>query len=501
MTESEDDTMKYISTRDTSANPREISSAEAIIEGIAPDGGLYIPKSIPRISAGDFDALMHMNYPERAAYVLAKFLDDYDIDELYEDCEKAYSTENFSPSPIAVKKLSSNMYSLELWHGRTCAFKDLALTLMPRLLSRALKTTGEKKTMHILVATSGDTGKAALEGYRDIDGVKITCFYPADGVSEIQKLQMQTSSGKNVYTAGVRGSFDDVQSGVKTILSSERLHAAAEAKGYILGSANSINWGRLVPQVVYYISAYCDLCSAGEIETGDRVNIAVPTGNFGNILAAYIAMKMGLPVDRFICASNSNNVLTDFINTGVYDRRRALQKTITPSMDIILASNIERLICLFGGAELTVDLMEQLSRKGYYKAPEGLMDEIRKYFSAYSANEDDTMAEIYLEWEKDGYLLDPHTAVALGSVVKFRLDTGNVKKTIIASTASPYKFAPSVCDALGILSGKDIFETMDILSEKTGTEIPTPLTEVRTKEIRFRDIIDKGDMMELAFRK
>lgn len=492
--------MKYISTRDTDLYPRSVTSAEAIKEGLAPDGGLYIPLVFPRISAGDFDALIHMNYPERAALVLSRFLDDYDLDELYEDCAEAYSEARFPGGPAPMHKLSDDVYSLELWHGPTCAFKDMALQLMPRLLSRALKMTGEDKTIHILVATSGDTGKAALEGYSDVDGVKITVFYPVDGVSEMQKRQMQTTLGDNVYVAAVEGNFDDAQTGVKRIFSDERLKEKAAEQGFIFGSANSINWGRLVPQIVYYISSYCDLCASGEIELGDKVNIAVPTGNFGNIFAAYLAMRMGLPVNRFICASNSNNVLTDFINTGVYDRTREFYKTISPSMDILVSSNLERLIYTLGGAEMTKDLMEQLSRKGKYTAPDSLMFEIRKYFSAYSLDEDETKEEIRETWKGDGYLIDPHTAVGLGCVRKFRLDTGDVKKTILASTASPYKFAPAVCDAIGCPTDDSIFKTLSALSAKTGTEIPTPLSSAEKLDVRFTEVIRKDEMADLVFR-
>lgn len=499
MTESEDDSMKYISTRNTSAKPRELTSAQAILEGIPTDGGLFVPTNIPRISAGDFDALTHMNYPERAAYVLAKFLDDFDLDELYEDCEKAYSTSRFSPSPANIKSLSGGIYALELWHGNTASFEDIAESLLPYLIKRARKIVGEDKTVHLLTATTGDTGKAAIDAFCDINGTKVTVFYPENGVSELQKLQMQTSLGKNVYVSAVRGSFDDVQSGVITLLSSERVRAAAEAKGYILSCAGSLNWGVIAAQTVCYISAYCDLCNSREIVMGDRVNLAVPCGSFGGLISAYIALKMGLPIDRIICAANSNDTAAKFINNGIYDRRRKAEQTISSSIDIVVPSNIERLIYILGGSALTSDFAEQLSRKGYYTAPADLTDEIKKYFSAYSVSEDDTMAEIYLEYEKDGYLLDPHTAVALGSTVKLRLDTGNVKKTVIASTASPYKFASSVCDALGILSGKDILETADILSEKTGTPIPSSISEARDREARFREIINRGEMYDLIF--
>ncbi|MGN1410465.1 MAG: threonine synthase [Eubacteriales bacterium] len=493
--------MKYISTRDTRTNPNAVSSAEAIKQGLAPDGGLYIPEKFPQISDGDFDALTKMNYAERATFVLSRFLDDYDIDLLYDDCEEAYSEKRFPGGPAPMHKLDGDIFSLELWHGPTSAFKDMALQIMPRLLSRALNMTKEEKIIHILVATSGDTGKAALEGYSDVSGVKITVFYPVDGVSKMQKLQMQTTRGSNVYVAAVEGNFDDAQNGVKAIFSDEKLAGKAAEKGFFFGSANSINWGRLVPQIVYYVSAYCDLINSGEIEFGDKINIAVPTGNFGNIFAAYIAMRMGLPVNRFICASNSNNVLTDFINTGVYDRTREFYKTISPSMDILISSNLERLIYTLGGAEMTADLMAQLRENGRYTAPEGLMEKIRSRFSGFFMTEEETSDEIRHTWESENYLIDPHTAVGLGCVRKYRRETGDGTKTVLASTASPYKFAPAVCEALGIEHGDgDIFALLDTLSEKTGTPVPKPLSDAAKLDIRFTEVIPKEDMAELIFR-
>lgn len=493
--------MKYFSTRDTRENPAKVTSAEAIKKGLAPDGGLYIPESFPTISDGDFDALTKMNYAERATFVLSRFLDDYDIDLLYDDCEEAYSEKRFPGGAAPLRKLDNGIFTLELWHGPTSAFKDMALQIMPRLLSRALEMTGEEKTIHILVATSGDTGKAALEGYSGVKGVKITVFYPVDGVSKMQKLQMQTTRGDNVYVAAVEGNFDDTQNGVKEIFSDRELAEKAEKAGFFFGSANSINWGRLAPQIVYYVSAYCDLINSGEIKYGDKINIAVPTGNFGNIFAAYIAKKMGLPVNRFICASNSNNVLTDFINTGVYDRNREFYKTISPSMDILISSNLERLIYTLGGAELTVDLMNQLKEKGKYTAPESLMEKIRASFSGYCMNEDETSREIADTYNNESYLIDPHTAVGLGCLKKYRRDTGDSTKTVLASTASPYKFAPAVCEALGIEHEKeDIFALLDKLSANTNTAVPTPLSSAASLDVRFTDVIKKEEMPDLIFR-
>lgn len=494
--------MKYISTRDTRNNPVSVSSAQAIKKGLAPDGGLYIPESFPTLSDADIHALLAMNYEETAAFILSRFLDDYDPAGLASDAAAAYSEEKFPGGAAPVHALRDGIFSLELWHGPTCAFKDMALQIMPRLLSRAMKMTNEDKTVHILVATSGDTGKAALEGYRDVEGVKITVFYPDEGVSRMQKLQMQTTLGSNVYVAAVRGNFDDTQNGVKEIFSSQELAKKAEEAGKVFGSANSINWGRLAPQIVYYVYSYCELVRRGEITLGESVNIAVPTGNFGNIFAAYIARTMGIPVSRLICASNSNNVLTDFINTGVYDRTREFYKTVSPSMDILISSNLERLLFVLGGSKMTSSLMAQLKESGKYTASEEVMSALRGVFSGYYMNEDETIAEIKRSWEEENYLIDPHTAVGLGCVRKYRAETGDTTKVILASTASPYKFAPAVADAVGIAHDGDegIFALLDTLSEKTGTPVPAPLASVNSLPVRFTDVIDKEEMPEAVFR-
>lgn len=493
--------MNYKSTRDTNINPVCVSSAEAIKQGLAPDGGLYIPEGFPSLSEGDFKTLTEMTYAERAAYILGMYLDDYDKDALLSSCREAYCESSFPGGPAPVHKMKDGIYSLELWHGPTCAFKDMALQIMPRLLSLALRMTGETRTAHILVATSGDTGKAALEGYKDVDGVKITVFYPVDGVSDMQKRQMQTTTGSNVYVAAVRGNFDDAQNGVKAIFSDKELANKANENGFFYGSANSINWGRLAPQIVYYISAYCDLVKSGEIEFGDIVNICVPTGNFGNIFAAYIASLMGLPVGRFIVASNSNNVLTDFINTGVYDRTREFYKTISPSMDILISSNLERLISVLGGASLTVDLMNQLKLSGKYKAPDSIMNKIRASFSAYCASEDETKNVIRNVYNKENYLIDPHTAVGYNAVLSHRASSGDNTPVILASTASPYKFAPAVCESIGLKQNEnDTFDTLLTLSAETGTPVPAPITAIKDMPLRFGDVINADEMAELTFR-
>ena len=501
--------MNYRSTRDFRSLPHTVSAAEAIKEGLAPDGGLYIPCEIPALTHSDMETLANMSYEDRAAYVLAKFLDDYDRDSLVSDCHAAYSKEKFaevsgenylSGGAAPLYNLDDSTYVLELWHGPTSAFKDMALQIMPRLLSRALKMTDEQRTAHILVATSGDTGKAALEGYSDVDGVKITVFYPVDGVSRMQKLQMTTTLGGNVYVAAVDGNFDDAQNGVKMIFGDASLAEKANENGFFFSSANSINWGRLAPQIVYYVSAYLDLVNSGKIASGEPVNVCVPTGNFGNIFAAYIAREMGIPLAKLICASNSNNVLTDFINTGVYDRTREFHKTISPSMDILISSNLERLLSVCGGAELTGKLMAELKSSGKYTAPASLMETIRKTFAGYCMDEDETRAAIRETFDAHHYLIDTHTAVGMGCVKKYRAETGDMTPVILASTASPYKFAADVCGALGLSVGEDIEEILNTLSAKTDTDIPKPLTAPLSLPVRFTETIAPAGMPDLVFR-
>ncbi|MBO5255955.1 MAG: threonine synthase [Clostridia bacterium] len=501
--------MNYRSTRDFGSLPHTVSAAEAIKEGLAPDGGLYIPCEIPALTADDLTALAAMSYEDRAAYILAKFLDDYDREGLVSDCHAAYSKEKFaevsgenylSGGAAPLYNLDDSTYVLELWHGPTSAFKDMALQIMPRLLSRALKMTGETRTAHILVATSGDTGKAALEGYADVDGVKITVFYPVDGVSRMQKLQMTTTLGGNVYVAAVNGNFDDAQNGVKAIFGDASLADKANDSGFFFSSANSINWGRLAPQIVYYVSAYLDLVNSGKIKSGEPVNVCVPTGNFGNIFAAYIAREMGIPLAKLICASNSNNVLTDFLNTGVYDRTREFHKTISPSMDILISSNLERLLSVCGGAELTGELMAELKSTGKYTAPDALMAAIRETFAGYCMSEDETRETIREIFDAHHYLIDTHTAVGMGCVKKYRAETGDNTPVILASTASPYKFAADVCGALGLETGDDIEGILNTLSANTDTAIPSPLTAPLSLPVRFTETIDPSEMPALVFR-
>ncbi|MBR0063816.1 MAG: threonine synthase, partial [Oscillospiraceae bacterium] len=461
---------------------------------IADNGGLYVPDRIPLLNNSLFERLVPMIYAERAAEILSLFLDDYDKSALLSDCLKAYEGGGFTGGAAPTVKFGENKYVLELFHGPTCAFKDMALQIMPRLLSRALKMTGEKRTAYILVATSGDTGKAALEGYRDVDGVCIKVFYPVHGVSDIQKLQMSTQEGSNVFVQAIEGNFDDAQNGVKKIFADLELNKDLHSKGYILTSANSINWGRLAPQIVYYISSYADLYKQGEIKLGEKICFCVPTGNFGNIFAGYLAYRMGLPVKRFICASNKNNILTDFINTGVYDRNREFYQTISPSMDILISSNLERLLYFVAGPKKTAEYMKSLSETGRYEISKQELDEIQSIFTGGYTGEEDTKSEIRSVYNETTRLIDPHTAVAYRQAEKYAYETGG--KVVTVSTASPYKFAADVLSALGQkCSGeRGALSPLYDLSSYTGIGIPAPLAALEGKAVRFTGAIDKADM-------
>lgn len=492
--------MDYISTRDTSEVPRSIPSAQAIKTGIAPDGGLFMPNEIPTLAPDGIKRLCALPYEKRACEILSMFLTDYDKSLLEKDCAEAYSEERFPGGPAPVVSLGGGIYSLELWHGPTCAFKDMALQIMPRLLSRALAMTSENKLAHILVATSGDTGKAALEGYRDVPGVKITVFYPCDGVSPMQKRQMVTQEGSNVKVCAVRGNFDDAQTGVKKIFGNSEYAKRASDEGFFFSSANSINWGRLAPQIVYYISAYCDLVNNNEIFEGDIVNVCVPTGNFGNIFAAYIAKQMGLPIGKLICASNSNCVLTDFIESGEYDRTREFYKTMSPSMDILVSSNLERLLFLLGGAELASDCMEELNSTGKYRVPYSVLETIHENFAGYFCSDTETSEIIGSTCENIGYLIDPHTAVGLGCAQKYVEESGDTRKIILASTANPYKFAKDVCDCLDIEPDSDKPEDIiAALEEKSGEKAPAQLTRTLSMPVRFDGVCDRDKMVDVVF--
>ena len=486
--------MKYQSTRGISSE--SLSSAEIIKQGLARDRGLFIPEEIPTISLDEIKSLCSDSYPVRAAKILSKYLTDYSYDELLADCEAAYCEKSFPDGAAPLVKVHDNIHSLELWHGPTSAFKDMALQIMPRLLSRALVKTGEDRTALILVATSGDTGKAALEGYKDIDGIKIMVFYPVDGVSKVQKLQMVTQTGNNVNVCSINGNFDDAQSGVKVIFSDKNAEAYLNERGYFFSSANSINWGRLAPQIVYYVSAYCDLLSSGEIELGDKINVCVPTGNFGNIFAAYLAKLMGLPIGKLICASNTNNILTDFLNSGRYDRNRDFHCTMSPSMDILISSNLERLLCFTAGKEKTNEYMKALADKGYYEIDCDVKSKIDENFKGYYADETSCATTIKTYFEKYGYLSDTHTAVALYSAEQYISESGDNTPMIVASTASPYKFAADVCASLGHKKPEDDLDALALLKSVSGMEISYPLKDLDKREIRFNKTVDPKEMLD-----
>lgn len=486
--------MLYRSTRNNNA---EVSSAQAIAQGISEEGGLFVPESFPQISMEDLLGLSKKGYVDRAIFVLGKFLTDFTPEELRSCVENAYAQEKFSSESIAeLVHIYSGRYMLELWHGPTCAFKDMALQLLPHLLTTSAKKVLSNKEIAILVATSGDTGKAALEGFKDVAGTKMLVFYPEDGVSNIQKLQMITQEGNNVDVCAIKGNFDDAQTGVKQIFTDKRLGEEMLAHNIVFSSANSINWGRLVPQVVYYFSAYCDLLESGEIRPGDAINVVVPTGNFGNILSAYYAKKMGLPVQRFICASNANNVLTDFISTGIYDRNRPFHTTVSPSMDILISSNLERLIYDMSGCDdkEVSRLFDLLAREGRYQVSDSVREKIQSEFYGGFCDDVQTKETIKRVFDTYSYLCDTHTAVAVKVYEDYREKTGDTTKTVIASTASPYKFTNSVLEAIGGDTSADDFTQLKELSERSKTEIPAQLAGLKDKEVRFTRSIEKSEM-------
>ncbi len=493
--------MYYHSTRNKNIS---VSAAQAIKQGLSEEGGLFVPESFPELSLTDIKYLSEMSYTGRSRFILGKFLTDFTESEI-EDCvTKAYTKQKFGTDTIApLYKLDDSVYFLELWHGPTCAFKDMALQILPHLLTTSMKKTNEDKEVVILVATSGDTGKAALEGFKDVDGTKIIVFYPNNGVSEIQKLQMVTQDGSNVGVCAVNGNFDDAQSGVKKIFTDEEYKKAAGAGGYSLSSANSINWGRLVPQIVYYFSAYADLVKNNEINCGDKINVVVPTGNFGNILASYYAYKMGLPVNKFICASNENNVLTDFINTGVYNKNRPFHTTSSPSMDILISSNLERFLYDLTGEndKIVSEWMSALSSTGEYKVSDSVFEKLTSLMWAGYATDSETKDAIKKTYDDFKYVVDTHTAVGKCVYDKYAAETGDKTKTIIASTASPFKFNQNVLIALGghnSVVGKNEFELLETLAEKSGMKIPASLAELKTKPIIFDNVCEKNHMQRVV---
>jgi threonine synthase len=478
--------MKLISTRN---GQNGIEASKATLKGIAPDGGLYVPERFPSIE--DMGAIEGAAYPELCAKVLGLFYDD--IPGLGELTKAAY--ERFDDKDVApVKKISSSEFVLELWHGPTLAFKDMALSVLPRLMTAAM---GEGKDILILVATSGDTGKAALEGFCDVDRISIVVFYPDGGVSDMQRLQMVTQEGRNTHVVAVKGNFDDTQTGVKAIFADSEFAEAVSAKGYTFSSANSINFGRLAPQITYYIWAYKKLLESNEIKKGERINFVVPTGNFGNILAAYYAMRMGLPVNKLICASNRNNVLTDFFNKGEYSLKREFYSTMSPSMDILISSNLERLLFELTGKdpEAVKDMMKKLKEQRGYTIDGAAKKTLEQYFYADWCGEDETMDCIKRTFKQKSYLLDTHTAVAESVYEKYRRQTGDDTKTVIVSTASPYKFPDDVLRSLGDdVSGLSGFETAERLSQATGTAVPEQIIALKNKPERHTTVVEISGM-------
>lgn len=491
--------MQYRSTRDSKLN---VSSAKAIKTGLAPDGGLFLPESIPHVTLSEIEALAGMTYNERAVDILGRFLTDFTREEIITCVNSAYSREKFETEEIApLFKLNPNTYFLELWHGPTCAFKDMALQILPHLLLKSVKKTGETKEVVILVATSGDTGKAALEGFKDVAGTRIIVFYPADGVSDIQKRQMITQEGNNVDVAAVIGNFDDAQNGVKQIFTDKDYNEMLEKNGFMLSSANSINWGRLVPQVVYYFSAYANLLKNNEIKAGDEINFVVPTGNFGNILAAFYAKEMGLPIHKLICASNENNVLTDFIETGVYDKNRVFKTTMSPSMDILISSNLERLLSLVADGDdgQIREWMDSLKQTGKYEVTDSVKQKIRSIFWGGFCNDNDTVEEIHRVFCETGYVMDTHTAVAKRVYNQYVSETDDMTKTVICSTASPFKFADSVLKAVkGNTESADEFDRLGELAEAASSSVPKSLAELKTKPVIFRTTCEKDEMYDVV---
>ena len=486
--------MKYYSTRDKNVS---LSAAEAVKMGLSRDGGLLTPTQIPQIDRAFLERLIPMEYAQRAAKVMALYLTDYSEEELLTFSRNAYGPAQFD-DPIAapVRKVEDGLYCLELWHGPTSAFKDMALQMLPQLLSAALRKTGEKRTACILAATSGDTGKAAMAGFADVPQTCIQVYYPKDGVSPVQERQMVTQEGENVDVRAVIGNFDDAQAGVKRIFSDEAVRAELDKRGYFLSSANSINWGRILPQVVYYISAYCDLVRDGALTMGDKVNFCVPTGNFGDILAGYYAKQMGLPVGKLVCASNQNNVLTDFLSAGTYTAKREFYKTTSPSMDILVSSNLERLLYHVTGSDAEVaGLMKSLNETGGYTVRPETLKAIQESFDCGWSSEEQVAGEIRARYEKDGYLCDTHTAVAFHVAAQKKRDGVPM---VVLSTASPFKFPRSVLEALGHTAPENDFEAMQALEEATGRTAPASLAVLRQKAERFSTVIDPAQIAEVA---
>ena len=488
----------YHSTR----NSEETATAsEAILKGLTSDGGLFVPDSIPKLNVS-LEDLTKMSYQEIAYAVMKEFLTDFTEEELKTCINNAYDSK-FDTEEIAVTKKVDGAYYLELFHGATIAFKDMALSILPHLLVTSARKNNVKNEIVILTATSGDTGKAALAGFADVPGTKIIVFYPKSGVSPIQEKQMVTQKGDNTYVIGIKGNFDDAQTGVKKMFSNKELAKVMNDNGFQFSSANSINIGRLVPQVVYYVKAYADLLKQGALKAGEPMNVVVPTGNFGNILASYYAKQMGIPIGKFVCASNKNKVLFDFFETGKYDRNREFYVTTSPSMEILISSNLERMIYRIAGndAKQCAKFMAALTKDGEYVITDAMKAELSEFFGAFGS-EEETAVKIKEVYDKEGYVMDTHTAVAAVAYDKYKAATGDDKTpTVIASTASPYKFTRSVMDAIDpAYDAEDDFELVDELNKVSKTAIPKAIEEIRTAPV-LHDTVCETAAMEDEVKK
>ena len=495
--------MRYKSTRNYQLR---LEATQVIAQGISEEGGLFVPETLPDLQE-ELPALAKLEYPALAKTIFRKFLTDFTPEEVGHCVDSAYTADKFDgASPVKLVPLSENAedkYLLELWHGPTCAFKDMALQILPYFLTTSLKKSGGGKEAVILTATSGDTGKAALEGFKDVPGTRILVFYPRDGVSPTQKKQMVTQEGENVCVCAIEGNFDDAQASVKQIFTDAALKETLAAHNLLFSSANSINWGRLLPQIVYYVYAYLELVRTGRLSLGDPMDVVVPTGNFGNILAAYYARKMGIPVRKLVCASNRNKLLTDFIRTGTYDRRREFYATASPSMDILVSSNLERLLYDLAGED-SVQLagwMKELAESGCYSVGDVVREQVQALFFGGYCDDQNTAATIRQLWEEEGYLCDTHTAVAV-NVYRQYLQEENVQPvpTVIASTANPYKFSASVLEALGKPAVEEDFANLQALEELTGVKAPVQLSALRDKAERFTQVIPREDTAQFVLK-
>ena len=486
---------KYVSTR---GQQRPLDFCDAILQGIGSDGGLLVPDF--ELDQKDLKALQHLSYVDMATEIMTSFVGEQEKEEMRALCQKAYG-QNLFPQEVVPVKQAGDVFIAELFQGPTAAFKDMALSLLPHFMTYSLKKKGEQRKVMILAATSGDTGKAALEGFKDVDGTCIQVFYPVDGVSPIQKQQMVTQTGNNVDVVGIQGNFDDAQRAVKQAFQSSALKDLCDEHHVFLSSANSINIGRLIPQIVYYFYSYMTLVNKNEIRLGESVHFTIPSGNFGNCLAGVLAKKMGLPIQKFIVASNKNNILTDFFRTGKYDARREFYKTNAPAMDILVSSNLERLVYMMAqDSQKVKSYMDDLNQNGVYEISSDLLEKIQDVFKAGWLNEDEVLDTIKTCFEQTGYLLDTHTAIGYGVYKEYQKTSGDETKTIILATASPYKFADSVYKALTDQSLSE-YQAIEAVYEKTGVDIPKPLVQLDQKEILHQKVIDKDDIIHEISQK